>query len=123
MDWLKILFYVSAIGLIPIVLSYTMMKGKLLPILYGFRGEAGITHVLKAMSGLYLGNIIVFLLTAVGVIPFKSGLLVLIIFMGGLAFGRLISFVVDKERKIIFILYFIGEVVITTLGIIGLFVV
>ncbi len=106
------LFYFSGFGLIPILLSYSFLQEKLLPMLYGFKGVSGIKHILKAMSGLYIANVFVFLLTATGFIPVESGLIVLITFMIGLAFGRLISFICDGERRMIFIIYFILEVIL-----------
>ncbi len=120
MNWIKLLFYFSSLGLIPILLSYSFSQEKFLPILYGIKGEGGIKHILKAMSGLYFANILVFFLTAIGIIPLKFGLITLIIFMIGLAFGRLISFIFDGERRIIFIIYFLLEVIIGGTAFIGL---
>ena len=54
MNWIKILFYFSAFALIPLLFSYSFSQEKLLPLLYGIKGEGAIKHILKAMSGLYL---------------------------------------------------------------------
>ena len=120
MNWIKVLFYFSAFGLIPILLSYSFSQEKLLPLLYGIKGEGGIKHILKAMSGLYLVNVLVFFLTATGIIPLSFGLFTLIVFMIGLAFGRLISFILDGERRPIFLVYFVLEVLIGGLAFWGL---
>lgn len=117
MEFIKLPFYISIIGLIPIILTYSYMQDKNLPKIYGIKISSGVKHIFKAMSGLYFANGIVYILAVLGYIPIKTGLIVLITFMFGLAFGRLVSFLVDKEKRKLFIFYFLLEGVVGILGV------
>ncbi|KGE12750.1 DUF4345 domain-containing protein [Sphingobacterium deserti] len=114
----KILLTIAAIGLVPIALSYGFMPEKTLTPLYGIDvANTNLKHIMRAVTGLYVGQIVIWLLGATRDNIRKPALFCLVIFMLGLASGRAISFLVEGAPHWMLIVYFILEL---ALGIIGL---
>lgn len=87
---------ISSIVVILVGLSYGIYPGKVLPILFDFRVETtDLNNVFRAIMGLYLGMGIFWIIEIYRSKHWQSATLTNIIFMGGLAFGRIISLMVD----------------------------
>lgn len=114
----KTLLIFTAIGLVPIALGYGLIPEKTLTPLYGFSVEnVNLTHIMRAVMGLYIGQIIFWLLGAYKTELRKPAMYSLIIFMFGLAAGRILSLVLDGFSHWLLIVYLVLEL---TIGLIGL---
>ena len=108
-----------AIGLVPIALSYGASPAVSLDALYGISVEgANLAHIMRAVMGLYLGMVLIWLAGAF--IPKLCGpaLLCCAVFMLGLAFGRVLSFVMDGFPHWLLILYFFLEIVLGVIAVV-----
>lgn len=117
----KILLLLAAIGLVPIALSYGLIPSVSLPYLLGFPVE-GLheTHVFRAIMGLYLANVAFWVAgTMIGSLT-RPALWSLLIFMGGLAAGRLVSVVVDGMPNFVLLFYLGAETAFAVLAAINL---
>ena len=84
-------FIVIAVGLL-----YGLAPSKFMPLVFNFNVEAlELKNMLRAIMGLYLGFGIYWLVGVVNPSQWRTATLSNVIFMGGLAFGRLISTLVD----------------------------
>ena len=114
----KTLLIVSAIGLVPIALGYGLLPEKTLTPLYGFSVEnVNLTHIMRAVMGLYIAQIIFWILGSTMAELRKPAMYSLIIFMFGLAAGRILSLVLDGISHWLLIIYLVLEL---TIGLIGL---
>ncbi|HFK5510806.1 TPA: DUF4345 domain-containing protein [Elizabethkingia anophelis] len=114
----KIVLTVAAIGLIPIALSYGFMPEKTLTPLYEIEVEnINLRHIMRAVTGLYFGQIVFWLLGVTNDRLRRPALYCLVVFMLGLAFGRIISFIFDGIPHWLLIVYFFLEL---SIGLIGL---
>ena len=114
----KILLTVAAVGLIPIALGYGFMPEKTLTPLYGFSVEnVNLTHIFRAVMGLYFGMIVIWLLGVSKKELRRPAMYCLVIFMLGLAGGRLLSLIVDGIPHWLLVVYLVLEL---TIGLIGL---
>ena len=115
----KALLLIVAIGLIPIALSYGLMPGKSLSFLFGIDvSNVNLENILRAVMGLYLA-LIVFWFIGVFRVKFREAALYsMIVFMFGLAFGRLISLLIDGLPHWLIIVYLLLELSFGTLGMI-----
>ena len=113
----KALLIIVILGLIPIALGYGLMPEKTLTPLYGFSVEnVNLTHILRAVMGLYFGQVIIW-----GLGVFKDefrrpALYCLVVFMFGLATGRFLSFIVDGIPHLLLVVYFILELIFGFIG-------
>ena len=114
----KTLLIIAALGLIPIALGYGFMPERTLTPLYGFSVDSiNLQHIMRAIMGLYFGQVVIWFLGA-----FKNELRIpamycLVIFMLGLAGGRILSLIVDGIPHWLLVVYLILEL---TIGLIGL---
>jgi hypothetical protein len=108
-----------AVGLVPIALSYGAKPSASLDMLFGIAVDTtNLTHILRAVMGLYLAMVLIWLLGAVKPSIAGPALVSCAVFMLGLAFGRLLSFVLDGRPHWLLILYALLEVV---LGVMALY--
>jgi hypothetical protein len=115
----NILLIVSGIGLIPIALSYGIVPDHTLTPLFGFSvTNISLTHILRAVMGLYLGQIAIWFLGAFNPNLRRPAMYCLIVFMLGLAAGRLFSFIIDGISHWLLIVYFLLEVLFGFTGIV-----
>ena len=113
----KIVLTTAAIGLVPIALSYGFMPEKTLTALYGIAVDnINLKHIMRAVTGLYFGQIVIWLLGVRRDNLRKPALYCLVVFMLGLASGRVISFLVDGVPHWMLIVYFILELGIGLIG-------
>jgi hypothetical protein len=114
----KTLLLIAAIGLIPIALGYGFMPEKTLTPLYGFDvGNINLKHIMRAVMGLYFGQIVIWFLGATQEKYRRPAMYCLVIFMLGLAGGRILSLLLDGISHWLLIVYLILEL---TIGLIGL---
>jgi hypothetical protein len=108
---------VAAIGLVPIALGYGFMPEKTLTPLYGFDVDnVNLKHIMRAVMGLYFGQVIIWLLGFSNPNLRKPAMYCLVVFMLGLAGGRILSLVVDGIPHWLLIVYLILELIIGLFG-------
>lgn len=84
-------FIVIAVGLL-----YGLAPSKFMPLVFNFNVESlELKNMLRAIMGLYLGFGTFWIVGIVRPSHWRTATLTNVIFMGGLAFGRIISTVVD----------------------------
>ena len=115
------LLVLTAVGLIPIALSYGLVPEASLKFLFGIQveGTNGV-HIFRAIMGLYLGLVVFWLLGAWREKLTRPALYSLTVFMLGLAGGRLLSLVIDGRPHGLFLVYLILEVLLGAVGLIML---
>ena len=113
----KLLLLIAAIGLIPIALGYGFMPEKTLTPIYGFEvSSVNLKHILRAVMGLYFGQIIIWILGISNQDLRKPAMYCLIVFMLGLAGGRILSLIVDGISHWLLIVYLFLELSIGLIG-------
>ncbi|MCZ4410600.1 DUF4345 domain-containing protein [Cryomorphaceae bacterium 1068] len=114
----KSLLILAGIGLIPIALGYGFMPEKTLTPLYGFDVEnVNLKHIMRAVMGLYFGQIIIWFLGVSSTKLRMPAMYCLVVFMLGLAAGRVLSLILDGVAHWLLIVYLVLEL---TIGLIGL---
>ncbi len=110
----------SAVGLVIVALSYGVAPSSVLPRILDLTVE-GVdqTHVFRAIMGIYLGLVALWVLGAYRSGFSRPAVIAEVFFMFGLACGRVISIVVDGMPSILLIGYTVVEI---TLGIWGILV-
>ncbi|WP_290510536.1 DUF4345 domain-containing protein [Alcanivorax sp.] len=109
----RILLLLSAVGLLPIALSYGAFPATTLDYLFDIEvANVNSTHIYRAVMGLYLGNLLFWLAGAwlPKLKPFA--LVTLALFMLSLATGRLLSIAVDGMPHWLMVVYLSLEVII-----------
>jgi len=114
----QIFLLITAIGLIPVALSYGLMPQKSLSYLFNISvSNTNGIHIFRAVMGLYLALALFWTIGAFKVQVRQAALYSLIVFTLGLAAGRLLSFVVDGMPHWLLVVYFLVEL---SLGILGM---
>lgn len=109
---------VAAAGLTPIALSYGLQPSSSLHWLFGIdAAPTNVSHIFRAVMGLYLCLVLFWLLGAFTKKYHLPALYSLVVFMFGLALGRLLSLVVDGLPHWLLIVYMLLEL---GFGIVGL---
>lgn len=115
------LLLVSSIALIPVGLSYGLYPKFVLKKLYKIEVRTiNMANIFRAIMGLYLANVVYWMLAFWGFVDTKAALGSLTVLMLGVAFGRTVSWCVDGKANILLVLSLIGEIF---LGCTGLFLV
>jgi hypothetical protein len=112
----------SAVGLLPIALSYGVDPNRILPkLLQILPIEGDVVHVFRAMMGLYLATIVLWLLGAIRGGPLmRTALISEIVFMSGLAGGRLLDLLLDGWPSPMLIVYTVAELLLAAWGVLCL---
>jgi len=111
----------AAIGLTPIALGYGAMPGISLQWLFGIDASSvNSSHIFRAVMGLYLGLVLFWIAGAFNPRLQLAALWSLVVFMLGLAAGRVISLVLDGPPHPLLLTYLGLEVV---MGVIGIFLI
>lgn len=101
---------ISIIFIIPIALVYGLYPNIILFKLFDFKVETiSLTNIFRAMMGLYLGMSTIWIVGIVKPEFWVTATITNIVFMGGLAFGRLISLALDGLPTIYFLIGLILE--------------
>ena len=113
----QIFLLITAAGLIPIALSYGVMPGKSLVYLFDMdiQGTNGV-HIFRAIMGLYLALSLFWIAGAFNIRLRQAALYSLILFMFGLAAGRMLSLVLDGIPHWLLIVYLLLELVFGAIG-------
>jgi predicted membrane protein len=118
MDIRQMFLLVVAIGLLPIALSYGLIPQKSLSYLFDITvSDPNSIHIFRAVMGLYLALIIFWLIGAFKVQVRQAALYSLIVFMFGLAAGRILSLIIDGMPHWLLAVYLVLELVFGVLGI------
>jgi hypothetical protein len=116
---IRFYLFFSAVGLLPIALSYGIDPNQILPKLLKIQpAEPGVIHIFRALMGLYLATIVLWLLGANRGGPLmRTALISEIVFMTGLAAGRLLDWLMNGWPSPMFIAYTIAELVLAAWGV------
>ena len=92
----KVLLLFVSVGLVPIALGYGLVPEKSMDYLFGISVTGiNLAHILRAVMGLYLALVIFWVIGAFKVHLRQAALYSLVVFMFGLAAGRILSIIVD----------------------------
>ena len=92
----KLFLLAATFGLIPIALGYGLMPGESLPFLYGVEVEGtSNTHIMRAVMGLYLAMALFWFMGSRSERLETPAIMSLVVFMLGLAAGRILSIAID----------------------------
>jgi len=113
----KALLILVAIGLIPIALSYGLIPNKSMSYLYEITDlQLNQIHIFRAIMCLYLALIVFWFIGAFNINLRQAALYSLVVFMFGLAAGRIISIIVDGIPNWLLLLYLFLELLFGILG-------
>ena len=102
-----------AAGLVPIALSYGAVPGASLDYLFGVAAEStNATHVFRAVMGLYLAMVVIWLVGAFNPTLTEKALFCCAVFMLGLAAGRVLSLILDGVPHWLLLVYLALELVL-----------
>jgi hypothetical protein len=108
-----------AVGLTPIALGYGALPQVTMEAVFGITIDTtNLTHILRAVMGLYLGMAVFWLIGATRPAFTGPALLACAVFMLGLAVGRVLSFVLDGLPHWLLIVYAILEFALGSLAVI-----
>lgn len=107
-----------SVGLVPIALSYGARPSDSLNDLFGITVDTtNLTHIMRAVMGLYLGMVVLWLWGAFSRSMVGPALVACAVFMLGLAVGRLLSFALDGMPHWLLIVYAGLEIVFGVIAI------
>ncbi len=111
-----------SVGVVSFVaLSYGISPNTILPLFFDFKVETIDLHnIFRATMGLYLGHVLICLMGILKNQYWKLATVSNIIFMGSLAFGRLLSLLIDGVPSLMFCLGLVGEVGFAVWGVMNL---
>ena len=102
-----------AVGLVPIALGYGAEPSASLDVLFGITVDTtNLTHIMRAVMGLYLGMVVIWVLGAFKKQMTIPALVSCAVFMLGLAAGRILSFILDGMPHWLLVVYAILEIVL-----------
>jgi hypothetical protein len=102
-----------ACGLVPIALGYGAMPSVTLDAVFGIKvNTTNLTHIMRAVMGLYLAMVAFWLLGAFKKSLTGPALASCAVFMLGLAFGRILSFILDGLPHWLLVVYAALELVL-----------
>ena len=111
----------SAAGLLVIALSYGIAPKAVLPMALDLTVDGtDLTHIFRAIMGLYLGMIVLWVLGAFRVSLTRTAVIAEVVFMFGLAFGRVLSIIVDGVPSALLVVYTALEVAMGLWGVLVL---
>ena len=102
-----------AVGLVPIALGYGAKPTESLGALFDITVDSiNLTHIMRAIMGLYLGMVVVWIWGAFDEELTIPALVSCAVFMLGLAAGRILSFFLDGMPHWLLIVYAVLEVLL-----------
>ncbi len=117
MNCRQVFLLVTAIGLLPVALSYGLAPGRSLEFLFDVSIEnVNGTHMFRAIMGLYLGFILFWIIGAFREDVRQAALYSVVVFMFGLAAGRSLSLLADGFPNWLLVTYLVLELGIGLLG-------
>jgi hypothetical protein len=118
---MKLYLLVAGVFLIPVALSYGVDPAAILPKFMNITVEGtDLTHILRALMGLYLGMVTFCIIAAF--IPEWQYMAVIwaVFFAYSLAIGRIFGLIVDGMPSPILLFYMAVEIIVGTLGLLVL---
>jgi len=113
----QVFLLITATGLIPVALSYGLMPEVSLGYLFGISApDVNSTHIFRAIMGLYLGFVVFWVIGAFNERVREAALYSLVIFMMGVAAGRILSIIVDGVPHWLLIVYLLLELCLGSAG-------
>jgi hypothetical protein len=107
-----------AVGLVPIALGYGAKPSVTLDALFGITVDTtNLTHIMRAVMGLYLGMVVFWLSGAFRRSMEGPALAACAVFMLGLAVGRVLSFILDGLPHWLLVVYAALEIVLGLIAI------
>ncbi len=117
-NYQKAYLWISAIGLIPVALSYGVVPELSMNWLFGITVELpNEAHIFRGVMGLYLALVTLWILGATNERYERAAILSEIFFMSGLAVGRLLSVLVDGWPHWLLASYIVVEAILAVAGI------
>lgn len=114
----QVFLLIAAIGLFPIALSYGLLPIISLEYLYDISvSDTNTIHIFRAVMCLYLALSLFWIIGVFKVQYRQAALYSLIVFMLGLAAGRILSIIIDGIPHWLLGVYVMLEIVFGTLGI------
>ena len=114
----KIFLLIAAIGLVPIALAYGLIPEVSLKYLYNISiSDVNSIHIFRAVMGLYLALALFWIMGAVKVHLRQTALYSLVVFMLGLAAGRILSLIIEGTPHWLLVFYLLLELIFGTWGI------
>ena len=108
----------SSITVINVGLTYGISPNQILPFFFDFKVETiDLNNVFRAIMGLYLGLAFYWMYGIFKSEHWKNATLISVIFMGGLAFGRIISILLDGIPSLPFTIGTVAEILFMFWGI------
>jgi hypothetical protein len=102
-----------AVGLVPIALGYGAKPSVTMDALFGISVDTtNLTHIMRAVTGLYLGMVVLWLWGASSKQMTVPALVSCAVFMLGLAAGRIVSLVLDGMPHWLLVVYAVLEIVL-----------
>ena len=102
-----------AVGLVPIAMGYGAKPSISLDALFGITVDTtNLTHIMRAVMGLYLGMVVIWVWGAFNRQMTVPALVSCMVFMLGLAAGRILSFILDGMPHWLLVVYAILEIVL-----------
>ena len=119
--WRRVHLFSSAVVVIGVGVIYGLHPTYVLPKIFDFilPQSIDLLNIFRAMMGLYIGFAIFWLVGVYNKSFWRSATISNIIFMGGLAIGRIISFILDGT-SFNFLIGFVLEVLFCSWGIYNL---
>ena len=117
----QIFLLIAAVGLTPIALSYGTVPQASLKFLFDIPLHGtNVTHIFRAIMGLYFALIIFWILGARSARLTRPALFSLTVFMLGLAGGRTLSLLIDGMPHWLLFVYLILEILFGVVGLLML---
>ena len=117
-SWTRFYLLLSAAGLLPVALSYGVAPAVVLPRVLDVAVEGtDLTHIFRAVMGLYLAMIVLWVLGALRPNLARAAVISEVTFMFGLAFGRVLSIISDGVPSLLLVAYTAVEIVLGVWGI------
>jgi len=108
---------ISAILIVAIAFAYGIAPGTLLPTLFDFKVKTTDLHnIFRSIMCLYIGVVIIWIIGIFKPRYWETATIVNIVFMSGLAIGRLVSFAADGIPSITLLIGFFAEVSLAALS-------
>lgn len=109
---------VSALIVIPVAFAYGIIPEKILPVFLDFKVETtDLNNVFRAIMGLYLAFSVLWILGILKSNYWYAATLSNMLFMLGLACGRIVSLIFDGIPSIVFFVGTIGELILALYGV------
>jgi predicted membrane protein len=116
-DLSKAFLLVTALGLVPVALSYGAFPGRSLPWLFGIdASQVNVRHIFRAIMGLYLALVGFWVVGAFRPDVRIPALWSLVLFMWGLGLGRLFSLFLDGWPHPLLVVYLVVEFIVGAAG-------